>query len=50
MKEVVDAINAVTPSDISKLVSSLVKTPITHASIGDVANIPRLDEISSRFK
>ena len=50
MKEFLDAINAVQPADISKLVTKLFKSPLTYGAIGDIANMPRYEEVAKRFK
>jgi processing peptidase subunit alpha len=41
---------AVTPQDLSSLVTKLLKTPPTVATLGDIANVPRYDAIASRFR
>lgn len=50
VKEFLDAIEAIQPADISKLVQKLFKKPVTYGAIGDIANMPRYEEISRRFK
>ncbi len=50
MKEFLDAIEAIQPADISKLVQKLFKKPVTYGAIGDIANMPRYEEVSRRFK
>ena len=41
---------AVKPSDISGLVSKLIKTPLSMACLGDIASVPRYNDVQSRFK
>ena len=50
MKEFLDAIKALQPSDISSLAKQLFKKPVTYGAIGDVANMPRYEEVSGRFR
>ena len=49
IKEFMDHIEKLTVKDISELVSKLMKKPPTVAALGDVANVPRYAQISSRF-
>jgi len=50
VKEFIDVINAVQPADISKLATKLFKAPLTYGAIGDIANMPRYEEVAKRFK
>ncbi len=50
VKEFIDVINAVQPADISKLATKLFKSPLTYGAIGDIANMPRYEEVAKRFK
>lgn len=50
IKEFLDAIQALQPGDINKLVAKLLSSPVTHASYGDIANLPRYDELQKVFK
>ena len=49
VKEFIDAIRAVTPKDISGLVSKMIKTPLSMASLGDIASVPRYNAVQSHF-
>lgn len=46
----IKAMQELTPQDISKLVTKMLKTPPTVAVLGDIANVPRYDAIASRFR
>jgi processing peptidase subunit alpha len=50
VKEFIDVIKAVQPADISKLVTQLFKSPLTYGAVGDIANMPRYEEVAQRFK
>lgn len=50
VSEFLDAIRALQPGDISKLVSKLLKKPVTYGAIGNVGDMPRYEEVASRFK
>ena len=50
ISEFLDAIKALKPSDISKYVTALLKTPLTYATVGDVSSAPRYDDVAKRFK
>ena len=49
VKEFLDAINALQPSDITKLVSTMLKSPLSMASLGDINNVPRYNAVQKRF-
>lgn len=49
VKEFLDAINALKTSDISALVTKLLKTPLSLASLGDIASVPRYNAVQKRF-
>jgi len=50
LKEYVDAVNALTPKALQELAASMMKSTPTLVSYGDVADMPRLSMIESRFK
>eukprot|EP00951_Prasinocladus_malaysianus_P049944 scaffold675249_cov45-Prasinocladus_malaysianus.AAC.1 len=45
----VDAINAVSAADIASLATTLLKTPVTLASHGNIAAVPRYDAVIKMF-
>lgn len=49
VKEFLDAIRALQPKDISSLVSKMIKSPLSMASLGDITNVPRYNAVQSRF-
>ena len=49
VKEFVDAIRAVKSSDITGLVSKMVKSPLSLASMGDISSVPRYNAVQSHF-
>ena len=49
IKEFTDLIRGVKPSDISSLVSKMVKTPLSLACLGDIAAVPRYNAVQSHF-
>ena len=48
--EFIKEIQKLTPEDIGKLVTKMLKSPPTVATLGDVASVPRYDAIASRFR
>ncbi|KAJ7517242.1 hypothetical protein O6H91_21G015100 [Diphasiastrum complanatum] len=46
----VKAINALTLKDIAMAAESIVATPLTMASWGDVVHVPRYEQVASRFR
>lgn len=38
------------PADVTKLVAKLLSSPVTHATYGDIANLPRYDELQKLLK
>ena len=50
MAEFIQEIQKLTPEAMSKLVTKLLKSPPTVATLGDVASVPRYDAIASRFR
>lgn len=49
VSEFINAIKAVTPADISAVVTKMLKTPPTLTSHGNTAGIPRYDALCKRF-
>ncbi len=47
--EFVSAIEALTPSDISKAVTTLLKSSPSFACVGETASVPRYDQLVKRF-
>ena len=50
VKEFLDAVRAVKSSDLAELVSKMIKTPLSMACLGDIASVPRYNDVQSRFK
>ncbi len=49
MAEFVTELRNLTPKDITAVVGKMLKSPISVAAIGDITDIPRYNELSSRF-
>ena len=47
--EFVSEIQALKPSDLSAAVSKLLKSPPSMAVLGDIAHVPRYDQVAKRF-
>ncbi len=47
--EFVTELRNLTPKDITAVVGKMLKSPISVAAIGDITDIPRYNELSSRF-
>ena len=50
MEEYTQAIKSVKPGDVAKLMTSVLKGPVTLAAQGNIADIPRYDALASRFR
>jgi predicted Zn-dependent peptidase len=49
LDELVDRINAVTPTMVSDYLAGMVSGPPTLAAIGPIADVPRVDAVAARF-
>jgi hypothetical protein len=47
--EFVTELRNLTPKDITAVVGKMLKSPISVAAIGDITDIPRYNELTSRF-
>ena len=47
--EFVSEIQALKPSDLSAAVGKLLKSPPSMAVLGDIAHVPRYDQVAKRF-
>jgi len=49
VSEFLQIVEQLTVKDISALLNSLFKTPLTLASLGDISKVPRYDAVAKRF-
>lgn len=49
MGEFVREIQALTPKDLSAAATKLLKSPPSMAVLGDIAHVPRYDQVLKRF-
>ncbi len=47
--EFVEAMRALTPADITSVVTNALKTPVSVAVLGDISSMPRYDAIAKKF-
>lgn len=45
----IDALEKVTEGDLKTMVKNMIKTPVSIASVGNVAYVPRYSEVQRKF-